>query len=375
MAGRRLIESEWYRQRWGERFSLTSDQNVKSWYENDKRGFRTATTVGSSVVGKKGDILLCDDPMDAKKVSSAVYRAGIKEWWGKGFFNRVNHPMTGRRVVIGQRTHVDDLQGYLLATGTWEHLNIPEEFEPSDRTTTKIGWTDWRTERGQWLRPERFGPDQANEFKALNGTVGYSGQYLQKPMPDGGTMFQRAWFADRYVDAEPSGLRLCRYWDLAATAPKLGTDPDWTVGALVGRDPSTGNCYIIDIRRMRSTPLDVERAIRAAADQNGKGVAIRMEQEPGSSGVITIDYYARKVLQGFDFAGIRSTGPKEERARPLSGNCEMGRVFIVRGKWNAAFLDELEQFPNGNHDDQVDAVSGAFSFVTEAQLKLAIAIG
>jgi predicted phage terminase large subunit-like protein len=86
-----------------------------------------------------------------------------------------------------------------------------------------------------------------------------------------------------------------------------------------------------------------------------------MEQEPGSSGVGQIDYYARQVLQGFSFWGIKSTGPKAERAVPVSSASEAGNVKLKQASWNGVFLDEFEGFPQGAHDDMVDAVSGAFS--------------
>jgi predicted phage terminase large subunit-like protein len=85
-----------------------------------------------------------------------------------------------------------------------------------------------------------------------------------------------------------------------------------------------------------------------------------MEQEPGSSGVGQIDYYARQVLNGYPFWGVKSTGPKAERAVPVSSAAEAGNVKVKQAPWNNAFLDEFEGFPQGSHDDQVDAVSGAF---------------
>jgi predicted phage terminase large subunit-like protein len=87
---------------------------------------------------------------------------------------------------------------------------------------------------------------------------------------------------------------------------------------------------------------------------------IYMEQEPGSSGVGQVDYYARQVLKGYSFWGVKTTGPKQERATPVSSAAEAGNIKLVRGPWISEFLDEFEAFPLGMHDDQVDAVSGAF---------------
>ncbi len=173
-----------------------------------------------------------------------------------------------------------------------------------------------------------------------------------------GGKFRREWF--EIVDAAPATLRKVRYWDLAATAPKEGQDPDWTVGALLGVSPE-GIYYLLDVRRVRATPAGVEQLIRQTAELDGHDVHIWMEQEPGSSGVNTIDHYTRRVLSGFTFRGDRVTGSKEERANPLSSQAEAGNVKLLRGVWNGDFLDEADAFPHGAHDDQVDAASGAFS--------------
>jgi len=173
-----------------------------------------------------------------------------------------------------------------------------------------------------------------------------------------GGKFRREWF--EIVDTAPATLRKVRYWDLAATAPKEGQDPDWTVGALLGVSPE-GIYYLLDVRRVRTTPAGVERLVRQTAALDGHDVPIWMEQEPGSSGVNTIDHYTRRVLSGFTFRGDRVTGSKEERANPLSSQAEAGNVKLLRGVWNGDFLDEADAFPHGAHDDQVDAASGAFS--------------
>ena len=172
----------------------------------------------------------------------------------------------------------------------------------------------------------------------------------------GGNIFLREWF--KIVAEAPAELKLVRYWDMAATEPKPNTDPDHTVGALVGEQ--NGTYYILDVRRVRSSPPMVEALIKQTAQLDPQGTRTFMEQEPGSSGVAQIDYYARQVLQGFSFWGIKSTGPKAERAVPVSSASEAGNVKLKLASWNGAFLDEFEGFPQGAHDDIVDAVSGAF---------------
>ena len=174
-------------------------------------------------------------------------------------------------------------------------------------------------------------------------------------IPDAGAMFNREWF--ELVDEAPSDCLWVRFWDLAATKPHGNNDPDWTAGALVGL--KSGVWYVKDMQRVRTTPQGVEALVGQTAEMDGRTVSVRMEQEPGASGVAIIDHYARRVLVGWDFQGIRATGDKTGRAAPVSSAAEAGNVKLVRGRWIGDFLDEFDAFPRSEHDDQVDAVSGA----------------
>ena len=185
-----------------------------------------------------------------------------------------------------------------------------------------------------------------------------------------GGMFEEDWF-DLVLDVpNADSMRKVRFWDLAATADAKGKNPDWTVGALVG--VSDGRYYILDIQRLRGTPGEVERRIKMTAEMDDTKTQIMMEQEPGASGVNTIDYYARHALVGYPFKGIRSSGSKEERARVFSSACEMGNVKVKRERWTKELVDECVQFPKGSHDDQVDAVAGAINNLNTKKARVRI---
>ncbi len=124
------------------------------------------------------------------------------------------------------------------------------------------------------------------------------------------------------------------------------------------------------MRRERATPAKIEELVRRTADQDGHEVSVYMEQEPGSSGKTLIDYYRRKILPGFAFFGIKTTGDKTSRALPVSSQAQGGNVKLLRAHWNDALLSELEAFPTiGVHDDSVDALDGAMEqlFAKSAQ--------
>lgn len=174
-----------------------------------------------------------------------------------------------------------------------------------------------------------------------------------------GGLFRRSWFGTPLGVTPQELTRRVRFWDLAATKPKAGTDPDYTAGVLLGSN-GDGVFYVLDVLRFQETPRETERMIAQTAELDGIGTRVRMEQEPGASGVNTIDHYRRRVLQQFDYKGIRSTGTKTERARAVSSQAEAGNLILISRSWNRDFLDELTLFPKGSHDDQVDALSGAF---------------
>ena len=182
-----------------------------------------------------------------------------------------------------------------------------------------------------------------------------------------GTLFERENFIiidSHEVPPIASSARAVRFWDLAATEPSASNpDPDWTVGTLAMLDQ--GITYILDVRKARVKGEKVEQLIAQTAYEDGPSVAIRMEQEPGSSGKALVDQYARYVLPGYDFVGIRSTGDKVTRARPFAAAVANGNVRLVRGPWLTEFLDEFSSFPEAcNHDDQVDSAVGAFTHLT-----------
>ena len=173
-----------------------------------------------------------------------------------------------------------------------------------------------------------------------------------------GGMFQREWLP--LVEELPVQInKSVRYWDLAATVPRAGVDPDYTAGVRVdyGAD---GLYYIVDIKRARGTPADIEALIYQTAMLDGGKTHIVIEQEPGASGVNTIYHYVTRVLKDFTVRGQRASGSKVERAGPVSSQTEVGNVRMLRGAWIGPCLDELEAVPVGSHDDQVDALSGAF---------------
>jgi len=183
-------------------------------------------------------------------------------------------------------------------------------------------------------------------------------------MPGRGLVFRREWF--EIVPASPAGaLQQVRYWDLAATEKEAaGDDPDYTVGTKWAKT-ADGLYFIEHIVRTRGRWQGIKALMRQTAEADGQAVQIGVEQEPGASGKALIAEIVQH-LAGFTVHGYSVRGDKLTRANPWAAQTEAGNVKLVNGPWVEAFLDECEWFPEGGHDDQVDASSGAFGMLTEA---------
>ena len=180
--------------------------------------------------------------------------------------------------------------------------------------------------------------------------------------PAAGMYFRRDWVT--VVNAAPNVMDVVRYWDLAATPKTDHNDPDFTACIKLGRDPDTGRFYVLHGMSMRETPLNVERAVRNMAAQDGVGVIIGLPQDPGQAGKSQVLSFAR-ALEGFQMRARAETGDKMTRFGPFSAQCEAGNVAFVRGDWNDEFFRALEGFPDAAHDDHADACSGAFNLLAE----------
>jgi predicted phage terminase large subunit-like protein len=193
------------------------------------------------------------------------------------------------------------------------------------------------------------------------GSLVWNALFQQRPSAAEGNLFKRTWLEGRIVSESPPIVRAVRFWDLAATAvgENGNTDPDWTVGLLLGI--TSGNVYyILDVRRFRESWGEVKRRIRQTAIGDGTKVEVRIEQEGGAQAKGVAQDIVRDVLQGFAAYAVKPRTSKVERSKPAQAAAERGDVWIVAGQWVNAFIDELVTFPNAAHDDQVDGLTGAF---------------
>jgi predicted phage terminase large subunit-like protein len=356
MKCRRLILSDWYQCLWPVR--LTTDQNAKTKFENDKTGFREAMAF-TSMTGARGDRVILDDPLSADDANSDAALRAAELTFTEALPTRVNNDRSAI-VVIMQRLHERDTSGIILDRGLgYTHLCLPMRFEPDRRCITPY-ITDPRTVDGELLFPERFPESAVADLEKTMGSYASAGQLQQRPAPRGGGMFKREWFP--VVDAAPTGCKWVRGWDLAATANDKAA---YTAGVKIGRAPD-GRFYIADSRRIQGSAADAERLIVNTASQDGQSVMGSIPQDPGQAGKAQSQYLIRQ-LAGYAYKASPESGDKETRALPLAAQAEAGNVLLIRGEWNRDFLAELETFPMGKFKDQVDAATRAFADLVKPQ--------
>jgi hypothetical protein len=193
---RRLIESQWYQERWSSRFQLTTDQNTKSRFTNDQGGERLITSISSGVTGEGGNIILIDDPQAANEVASEANIQEVLDWWTQVMPTRRNDQDSSAVVIIQQRLAENDLTGHIQENESddWCQLILPGRYEPDRSFTTTIGWKDPRTVAGELLWPERFSEPALKRLEKTMGPFIFAGQIQQRPEPAGGGIIKSAWW-------------------------------------------------------------------------------------------------------------------------------------------------------------------------------------
>lgn len=340
---RQLINSPWFQKNFGQCFTIVTDQNVKSNYENSEGGKRYATSIGGSVTGMGADVIILDDPLNPKMAQSDTERGNVNRAYKETFYSRTKDPATAVRIIVMQRLHEEDLSGMLIEEPRTRHICIPaEETKSVKPETLKEKYTEglfWR---------QRFTREILDEYKESLGGLQYAGQMLQEPAPLEGNLFKREWF--EIVDRVPENL----VWNFKI-------DPAYT--SKTQNDPSAILAYATDgptfyFRKVEQKWLEFPQLceyIKKFAEQNGYTSQSRVYVEPKASGKSIVQQM--KATTGLNILEDRNPDTdKVTRANAVSAIVESGRVKLLAGRWNEPFLDEVMRFPNAKHDDQVDVM-------------------
>ena len=328
---------------------LTGDGAADRW-QTSFGGRYAAVGLRGAVTGRRADLILIDDPIKSQnEADSAHLRDRAWDWFRFDLITRLTP--RGRIVLIMTRWHEEDLGGRLLgqSDSDWRVLRLPALAEVGDPLGREIGaplWPEW--EDTQALLRRRLSV----------GERAWWALYQQSPRPLEGSFFKTVKIEVIETAPDPESMSVVRAWDLAATIKNDENDPDWTVGLKMHRT-NTGHFVILDVIRVRASAWQVECLLAETARRDGRDVLISLPQDPGSAGKSAASQFVRN-LAGHQVEATLETGEKAVRASAVAAQVEAGNVSVVRGAWNAQFLEELRDFPNGRKDDQVDALSRAF---------------
>lgn len=354
---RDLIKSEWYQRLWPVQLDPALDG--KREFGNSRKGVRQARAF-TSMTGVRGDRVILDDPISADNANSDAKLEAAKIAFTETLPTRVNSEKSAI-VVIMQRLNEKDVSGVILDMGLpYVHLCIPMRFDPSRRCTTSIGWEDPRTQEGELMFPERFGEDQVRELETTLGSYGTAGQLQQKPAPRGGGIIKTAWF--KYW-TQPPPLEWTEVF--VDTAQKTGEENDYCVLQLWGRS-TAGQGVLLDQRRSKWEAPELITEARAFWNKHKLGVfnPRRMGVEDKVSGTGLIQTLRR---EGIPINPIPRSKDKVSRGHDAAPFIESGNVLLpADAPWLSDFLAEVETFPNGAHDDQLDPMFDAIEVVQRA---------
>ena len=330
-------------------YDISRQEHGATRFTTSRGGSYYAVGVRGPVTGRRADLLLIDDPVrgagDAERTRA---RTHLWDWYRSDLATRLRPG--GAVVLVMTRWHCDDLAGRLLdADDNWQVLRLPALAEPDDPLGRMPGgalWPEWENEAA------------LERKRRILGERSWTALFQQRPSVGTGGLFR----TDRiqFVEAADEVGEVVRAWDLASGLPDAG-DPDWTAGVKLGRTKS-GTFVILDVVRLRGGPAAVEQALRETAAADGSNVRISLPQDPGQAGRAQVLYLTRQ-LAGYSVTSSPETGAKHVRAMPVAAQLEAGNLAMVRAKWNATLIEEMADFPRGNKDDQVDALSRAFGMI------------
>lgn len=346
--------------------------SVAEWDIADHEGGCISAGVGGGFTGHGAHLLIVDDPIKSRaEAESETYREGLKEWYGDAY-TRLEEP--GNAIIIMHtRWHEDDLAGWLLTEHAeqWVVLRLPafaETQEERDAFAKKyklpVGEPEpLGREPGEALWPAKYGKPELDDRAEKLGEYRFGSEYQQNPQPKSGGLFDAHLI--KVIDLAPECVDMVRFYDLAVTE-KLKAD--YTVGLKLGVTRAE-EFVILDVTRVQKELPDVQEIIVQNATVDGPKTRIRLEAE--KAGLVQLQYLLRDTrMRPYTIDGKPPLGDKYVRAGPVAVRVKAGRVSMVKAEWNRAFLDELAMFNNGKHDDQVDALSGAYDmFVNKRELK------
>jgi predicted phage terminase large subunit-like protein len=352
---RTVMESGWYRHIFPR---VGTDQQRQRNMEivTGKRGGRRAASVGGSLLGHGADLIIVDDPMKPEEAWSEALRRKANEFYDSTLYTRLNDKTKGAIVIVMQRLHEDDLVGHVLEKEDWEVLSIPAIESEGRGYRLGSGPDDvyWR-EEGELLHAQREPEEILDRIRVNLGSLSFSAQYQQTPLPVEGNFVKRQWLKFYDMEEIPTPLDLIVVsWDTASSESDAA---DYSVGTVWGL--KDGTIYLINVIRGRYQVPELRRTI----------VDVHLHYDATATLIEDTDI-GRAI--GQDLLRERRIRPimrrprydKQARLLAQSPRFEEGRVLLPNNEpWLADYIDEVMGFPNGRYDDQVDSTSQALEWL------------
>lgn len=417
---RRLIESNWYKRLWGDRFSLLTDRNRAGHFENNKGGYRMASSVDAKATGYGADMLIADDPHLVKEAESDKVREDVVRWWSETMPSRLNNRKTGAMIVVMQRVHEGDLSGHILAAlgDDYVHFCVPMSYVPCDhinawvdaqgqpcrpeygiRIKTFIGediddvpddtvfWRDLREEEGDLLWPDRFPASEVEKIERELGPYAYAGQYQQTPAPRGGGIIREDWWqiwdketaakngvafrkdeeTDQDIPVYPGFEYIIASLDTAYTE-KEENDPSALSVWGIFRDPNgQPKIFLIICWAER---LKMHDLVRRVAEDCKKWKVDRLLVEDKAAGHSVSQELAR-LFGLFDFGielidprtGFIKSPDKVARLTTVVHLFAEGLIYAPDRPWADEMIKQCALVPRALHDDLADTCSMALIYL------------
>lgn len=355
---RTIIESDWYQTRWGNIVRLRDDQNQKQEYENTARGRMMATSVGGTMTGKGGDIIVEDDMLNPQEADSSAARSHTISMHKNVLSSRLDNLAEGIRVIVEQRTHYKDLTNHVLTNEKgWHHLCLPMIADKKTQIIFPVSKNEiWRLPGGI-LASRRLGKKEIDNLKSDMGTRTWIAQAQQNPTSEEGNIIKRDWW--KFWHKPPEGANYSvQSWDMTFKKTEEGS---YVVGQVWKKRGA--QYFLMDQFRAR---VDFAETIPSILSLSGKWPEAlgKLIEEAANGPAIMSQLQTR--LDGI--IPIKPSGTKVARAQAVAPLIEAGNVVLPHpslAPWVHDFIEECAAFKgvNGEINDQVDAMSQALSWL------------
>jgi predicted phage terminase large subunit-like protein len=341
----RIVRSRWYRELFPA-FKIASSN--QSELVTSANGVRRSVTVGGATTGFGADLIIIDDLMKAQDLSSQTKRETAYEYYCSALLSRFNNPKRGSLISIQQRLHEDDVPAQLIATNTFDHLNLPLIAEKAAKVPLYFG-RSWKRSPGELLDLERWDDATADQKRAEVGSAAFNAQYQQNPVPPDGAVIRidKLCLVEKLFPRDQC-TRVIQSWD---TAAKTGPRCDFSVCTTWGY--SNDDWHLLDLVRVKLEYPDLKaRMLQLARKWRPDRVLV----EDSSNGTALIQQFrADKIVL---FQTVKATDSKLDRLIPQLDALQSGAIiFPTQPPWWDTLRREMAAFPDGTHDDQVDSIS------------------